>query len=60
MLQKIEQYQLLTGKDNADFNERVTELLQQGFELYGSPAVSFDGEQTVVAQALVKTTKQLV
>ena len=60
MSQAKEEYKLITGKENSDFSERVTELLKQGYELYGSPALSFDGEQMVVAQALVKITKQLI
>ena len=60
MSQAKEEYKLITGKESSGFSERVTELLKQGYELYGSPALSFDGEQMVVAQALVKTTKQLV
>ena len=60
MSQAKEKYKLITGKDNADFCERVTELLAQGYELYGSPALSFNGEHMVVAQAVVKQDTQLV
>ncbi len=60
MSQPKEEYKLVTGKESSNFNERVTELLQQGYELYGSPALSFNGEQVVAAQALVKISKQLV
>lgn len=60
MPQAKETYKLITGKDNADFCERITALLAEGYELYGSPALSFNGEHMVVAQALVKVGAQLV
>ena len=37
-------YRLLTGKDDRAFCERVSEALEQGWRLYGSPAMSWDGE----------------
>lgn len=46
-------YRLLTGPDNAEFCARVSRLLDQGYELYGSPAITHDGERTIVAQAVV-------
>ena len=60
MPQAKEEYKLITGKDNSEFCDRITELLNQGYELYGSPALSFNGEHMVVAQAVVKTGTQLV
>jgi hypothetical protein len=53
-------YKLVTGKDDADFCARITQLLAQGYELYGSPAISFNGEHMVVAQAVVKQERQLL
>ena len=53
-------YKLVTGKDDADFCARITKLLAQGYELYGSPAISFNGEHMVVAQAVVKQGKELL
>lgn len=53
-------YKLITGKDNEDFCQRITDLLNQGYELYGSPALSFNGEHMVVAQAVIKQQTQLV
>ncbi len=55
-----ERYKLITGKDNADFDEQITELLNRGYELYGAPALSFNGEHMVVAQAVIKMDPQLV
>jgi hypothetical protein len=48
-------YRLLTGKDDRAFCERVSEALEQGWRLYGSPAMSFDPVECVtkVAQAVV-------
>jgi hypothetical protein len=60
MSQVKEKYKLITGKDDANFCERVTQLLADGYELYGSPAISFNGEHMVVAQAVVKQDTQLV
>lgn len=46
-------YRLLTGKDDASFCHRVSEALALGYQLYGSPAATFNGEHVVVAQAIV-------
>ena len=46
-------YRLLTGTDDAEFCRRVSEALADGYRLYGSPAMTFDGQRIVVAQAVV-------
>lgn len=46
-------YRLLTGKDDAQFCRRVSEALALGYVLYGSPAITHNGEHAVVAQAIV-------
>ena len=48
-------YRLLTGKDDRAFCERVSEALEQGWRLYGSPTMNWDGEggYMKVAQAVV-------
>ena len=48
-------YRLLTGKDDRAFCERVSEALAQGWQLYGSPAMSYDALNGCmkVAQAVV-------
>ncbi|EAY2078497.1 DUF1737 domain-containing protein, partial [Salmonella enterica] len=33
---------LLTGPDDASFCQRVSEMLDKGYELYGSPSISWD------------------
>jgi hypothetical protein len=49
-------YRLLTGKDDAAFCRRVSEAIERGYVLYGSPAITFNGEHTVVAQAIIWPT----
>jgi hypothetical protein len=46
-------YRVLTGPDDRTFCERVSAALADGYRLHGGPAVTFNGEQVVVAQALV-------
>ncbi|MQY02428.1 DUF1737 domain-containing protein [Actinomadura macrotermitis] len=47
-------YRVLTGPDDAEFCARVSDLLAAGYELHGSPALTFDGARVIVAQALVR------
>ena len=47
------QYRLLTGPDTSAFCERVSDALADGYVLYGSPSITFDGTTTYVAQAVV-------
>ena len=44
---------MLTGPDDDAFCHRVSESLALGYELYGSPALTFDGQRVIVAQALL-------
>ena len=46
-------YRVLTGPDDRSFCERVSAALDDGYELHGSPSLTFDGTRVVVAQALV-------
>ncbi len=46
-------YRLLTGKDNAEFCRRVSEAIALGYQLYGSPAATFNGDHVVVAQTVL-------
>ena len=46
-------YRLLTGIDDSQFCARVSEALDNGYELYGSPAATFNGKNVIVAQAIV-------
>ncbi|MFC4912420.1 DUF1737 domain-containing protein [Actinomadura gamaensis] len=51
---ELPRYRVLTGPDDASFCWRVSEALELGYELHGSPAVTFDGERVIVAQALIR------
>jgi hypothetical protein len=51
--QDLPRYRLLTGKDDATFCKRVSEALALGYQLYGSPSVTFNGDHVVVAQAVL-------
>ncbi|WP_180058332.1 MULTISPECIES: DUF1737 domain-containing protein [unclassified Acinetobacter] len=47
-------YRYLTGKDDVNFCARVTKALNEGYELYGAPTMSFNGRDIIVGQAIVK------
>jgi hypothetical protein len=51
-------YRLLTGPDDASFCRRVSEAMALGYQLYGSPAATFNGENVIVAQALIWSSIQ--
>lgn len=64
---KQKNYILLTGRDDSAFCQRVSDRMDEGYELYGSPSITFNifKGYPVVAQALVlkkmpakKTTKK--
>ena len=46
-------YRLLTGTDDRAFCERVSAALADGYVLWGSPSITYDGSQVVTAQAVV-------
>ncbi len=48
----LPRYRLLTGKDDAAFCHRVSEALALGYQLHGPPALTFNGTDVIVAQAL--------
>lgn len=52
-------YRILTGPDDASFCHRVSEALNKGWELYGSPTLTYDVEQrrVVCGQAVVKNVE---
>jgi hypothetical protein len=49
-------YRYLTGPDDASFCHRITELLNRGWQLYGSPTLTYDPEtkRVVCGQAITK------
>ena len=46
-------YRVLTGPDDHAFCVRVSVALEEGYRLHGGPALTFDGQRVIVAQALV-------
>lgn len=46
-------YRLITGVDDATFCARISDLLEQGYRLHGSPAVTFNGTNVIAAQAVI-------
>jgi len=50
----LPRYRLLTGPDDAAFCRRVSEALEQGYQLYGSPTMAFNGTSVVVGQAVIR------
>jgi hypothetical protein len=50
---ELPRYRVLTGADDDGFCRRVSEALALGYQLHGGPAVTHDGNDVIVAQALV-------
>jgi hypothetical protein len=48
----LPRYRVLTGPDDDAFCHRVSEALDLGYLLHGGPAVTFNGERVIVAQAV--------
>ncbi len=46
-------YRLITGPDDSKFCNRVSEAISMGYQLYGSPAITFNGENVIAAQAVI-------
>ena len=53
-------YRYLTGPDDAAFCHRITEALNRGWQLYGSPTLTYDPEtkRVVCGQAIIKEIKE--
>lgn len=47
-------YSYLTGPDDESFCNRICEKINNGWELYGNPALTFDGKNVIAGQALTK------
>ena len=49
-------FRFLTGPDDSSFCHRVTEAISNGWELHGSPTLTYDSEhkKVVCGQAVVK------
>jgi hypothetical protein len=46
-------YRMITGKDDAQFCHRISEAIEMGYVLHGSPALTFNGDSVIVGQALI-------
>ena len=46
-------YLFLSGADNADFCQRVSDALADGYVLYGNPVMVMDKDVRVVGQAVI-------
>lgn len=49
-------YRLLTGPDDSEFCARISAALDEGYELYSSPAATFNGDHVIVAVAVAIRT----
>ncbi len=52
-------YRLITGKDDSSFCERISELIEEGYLLYGSPSVTYNGKDVIAAQAVILSEKHI-
>jgi len=52
---ELPRYRLLTGPDDASFCHRVSDMLDHGYELYGSPSLTYDSDKkcVIASQAVV-------
>jgi len=44
----LPRYRLITGKDDAAFCRRISDILALGYELHGSPSLTYDPQQQCV------------
>ena len=46
-------YRFLSGVDNAEFCQRVSDALVNGYVLYGNPVMVMDNDVRIVGQAVI-------
>ena len=46
-------YKMLTGVDDSSFCDKVVIHLENGYELFGAPSITFNGKDVIVGQAVV-------
>jgi hypothetical protein len=46
-------FRMLTGVDDSAFCQKVSDALDDGYELYGSPTMTFNGTNVIVGQAVI-------
>ena len=49
----LKSYRFLSGADNADFCQRVSDALADGYVLYGNSVMVMDKDVRVVGQAVI-------
>ena len=50
---KPKNYRFLSGADTAEFCQRVSDALDEGYVLYGNPVMVMEKDQRIVGQAVV-------
>ena len=50
-------YKFLTGVDDSAFCQKVSDHIEAGYELYGSPSITVKGNQIWVGQAVTRKPK---
>jgi len=50
---KPKNYRFLSGVDTAEFCQRVSDALDEGYVLYGNPVMVMEKDQRIVGQAVV-------
>jgi len=50
-------FRMLTGIDDSAFCQKVSDALADGYVLYGSPTMTFNGTNVIVGQAVVLKKK---
>ena len=46
-------YRFLSGVDNIEFCQRVSDALAEGYVLYGNPVMMMDNDVRIVGQAVI-------
>ena len=46
-------YRFLSGVDNAEFCQRVSDALADGYVLYGNPVMVIDNDVRIMGQAVI-------
>ncbi|MDA7599080.1 DUF1737 domain-containing protein [Alphaproteobacteria bacterium] len=46
-------YRFLSGNDDAAFCQKVSDALDDGYVLYGSPTLTAEGGRVIVGQAVI-------
>lgn len=54
MADELPQYRLLTGEGDRAFSERVSQALDEGYELHGAPSIAVEAGLVWAAQAVVR------